>query len=132
MKTIFVKYRGEAIELVPVIGLYRVRDYMGTPAVNIAITLQLTDGSPFAHLTTSFGEFIGMKNCAYIDTNNFPDAVEILAQGYAKDTGFRKYSGYCTYPLWQFSEDFLKCCEGAGNYRKYLECYKILVEDKLG
>jgi len=65
-------------------------------------------GEPFAKLTVSFGEFISIKNAAYIDTNNCPFADQLLKYGIAKKTGFTKNSGYCSYPLWIFNEDFLK------------------------
>ena len=38
------------------------------------------------------------------------------------DTGIKKLSGYCQYPLWVFSEQFLKE-HGAENYQKYSDAY---------
>ena len=55
-------------------------------------------------LTVSFGEFIGLKDSAYIDTNNCRFAQQLLDQGIAVDTGLRKSSGFCEYPLWGFQE----------------------------
>ncbi len=75
---------------------------------------------PFAALTKSFGEFIGAKDCAYIDTNNCPFADEFLKLGIARDTGLTKQSGFCTYPLWKFDEIFLKQIGGA-EYEQYSE-----------
>lgn len=98
-------------ELLPEVTAIIAPDFMGTEQLNIGLNLY-TEGEnglePFAELTKHFGEFIGQKNCAYIDTNNCPFADQLLAQGIAIDTGLTKQSGFCTYPLWQFNEDFLK------------------------
>lgn len=77
----------------------------------------------YAVLTASFGEFIGLKDCAYIDVNNCPFADQLLAQGIAESTPYTKQSGFCTYPLWHFNGDFLKDI-GASNYEKYSAGYK--------
>ena len=62
---------------------------------------------PFANFTLNFCEFIGMKNCAYVDTNNCWFADELLETGIAQNTGFTKISGYCKYPWyhnrWNYS-----------------------------
>ncbi len=80
------------------------------------IALQAYDhGEPYSVVTVnvpSFGsgvcEFIGMKNAAYMDTNNFPWVNEFIEKGIAVNTGFTKRSGFCEYPLYQFDEDWLK------------------------
>ena len=71
-------------------------------------------------ITVSFGEFIGPKNCVYIDLNNKPWAEQLLAQGFAKETDFKKKSGFCTYPLWELDEDMLNEC-GGKKYKQYLK-----------
>ena len=78
---------------------------------NISLSFTYEDDGyeqPFANFTLNFGEFIGMKNSAYIDTNNCWFSDEILQTGIAEDTGLYKFSGMCKYPLWQFKEEFLK------------------------
>lgn len=60
------------------------------------------------HQMTDICEMIGIKNAAYIDTNNFPWATQLIYKGFAIDTGFTKKSGYCEYPLYQFNEEWLK------------------------
>lgn len=115
------------IAIKPRLELYSVNDFMGKELPGLAIILEnVTYGEDHAEeydcLTVSFGEFIGMKNCAYIDTNNCPFASELLDQGIAQDTGFTKQSGFCEYPLWQFSEESLKEM-GEENYAKYSEAY---------
>ena len=82
---------------------------------------------PFAELTKHFNEFIGQKNCAYVDTNNCPYADQLLEQGIAIDTGLTKKSGYYTYPLWQFNEDFLKSVNSK-IYDLYSESYDEYME----
>lgn len=102
--------------------LYTQRDFCGTERSGIALEVQEKDGDYI--LTVSFGEFIGMKNAAYIDTNNngteFIDFLE--ANGYAKKTGFFKQSGFCMYPLYIFKEEFLKTA-GEAEYAAYEKSY---------
>ena len=70
-------------------------------------------------LTVNMGEFISAKNCTYIDTNNNPFADQLLKMGFCSDTGFTKQSGFCTYPLWEFDEGFLKEIDVHGLYDIY-------------
>lgn len=94
--------------ITPKLDLYEVNDWMGKKGYGIAIQLY-EDGIPYARLTTSFGEFIGLKNAAYIDTNNFPKALAYIERAHMGiPTGFTKQSGFCEYPLVMFDEDFLK------------------------
>ena len=117
-------------ELLPEVTAIIAPDFMGTEQLNIGLNLY-TEGEnglePFAELTKHFGEFIGQKNCAYVDTNNCPFADQLLAQGIAIDTGLTKQSGFCTYPLWQFNEDFLKSVNGK-IYELYSESYDEYME----
>ena len=99
------------VKLIPKLFLVEVPDFMGKMQKNIGIKFTCIENGvevPYINLTVNFREFIGIKNSAYIDTNNFPDAVELLQKGFAKDSGFTKNSGFFTYPLWVFEEDFLK------------------------
>lgn len=66
---------------------------MGQELPGIAIALDFTDPETgkleqYAILTKSFGEPIGLKNSAYIDTNNCYFAQQLFEQGMAKNTGF--------------------------------------------
>ncbi len=117
---------GENIKVEPTVELYNVKDPIdGQDRAGLALRLfgyLEYDGKqvkePYTVLTKNFGEPIGIKNCAYVDLNNNPFATQLLDMGYAKDTGFKKYSGFVTYPLWQFDEEFLKRI-GGENYEKY-------------
>ena len=64
-------------------------------------------------------EFIGIKNAAYMDTNNFPWINEFVEKGIAVDTGFTKKSGFCEYPLFQFDESWLKSLKPISTDRTY-------------
>ena len=91
----------------------------------LAIVLEEVDQNEnmteqYAVLMVSFGEFLPVKNCAYIDANNCPFAPQLLAEGIAQDTGYSKISGFCEYPLWVFKEDFLKEI-GGEKYEQYSE-----------
>ena len=120
-------WAGDRVSLEPKVELYSVRDFMGKELPGLAIVLDKVGSTPdeaeeYAVLTVSFGDFLSLKNGAYIDTNNCYFAQQLLAQGMAKDTGFYKESGFCTYPLWQFEEEFLREI-GSKNYERYSEKY---------
>ena len=122
---------GSNIKVEPRLELYCVTDFFGNDGYGIAIELDEVNeknecGEPYATLTVSFGEMIGLKNCAYVDTNNCHFAEQLLKQGIAKDTGLKHRSGYCTYPLWQFDEKFLRSI-GEENYKEYADVYEELV-----
>ena len=104
---------GDKIRLKPRVELYDTRDYMGKQGPGLAIVLDEVDQKEnvteqYAVLTASFGDFLALKNCAFIDTNNCPFAPQLLTNEIAQDTGYSKISGYCEYPLWMFNEEFLK------------------------
>lgn len=115
-------YFGNRVPLRPRVELYTVKDeLMGKELPGLAIVLdEVSDEQDmqYAVLTVSFGDFIGIKNAAYIDLNNCPFAGQLLEKGIAQDTGLTKNSGFCSYPLWVFREDFLQEYSG-GNYEKY-------------
>ena len=120
---------GQRVSLNPRVELYRVHDFMGAKMPGLAIALYtvgtdaVEDEELYAVLTVSFGEFIGLQNAAYIDTNNCYFAQQLLEQGIAKDTGLTKRSGFCEYPLWVFKESFLREI-GGENYRRYAKAYE--------
>lgn len=120
------------ITVYPQVGLYQVEDLLGRPMHIPAIQIYTEDGEPYATLTKSFGEFIAVKNCAYIDTNNCPYSKKLLELGVAKDTGITKASGFCRYPLWEFDEDFLKDIGGEeyAQYSKEFDDYMSFGEDE--
>ncbi len=128
-------FTGEKRLIKPRLELYSQKAFMNEDMPGIAIMIDdVTAGEheaePYCDLTTSFGEFIGMKNCAYIDTNNCDFADQLLQAGIAKDTGFYKASGFCTYPLWVFDEQFLRSC-GEENYEKYSSRFDEYMKDTL-
>lgn len=119
---------GNEQKLVPRLELYTVQDYAGNEKYGLAIVLDAVNDipeetEPYAVLTVSFGDFIGAKDCAYIDRNNCPFADQLLDLGIAESTPLDKQSGFCTYPLWHFHEDFLRDI-GAENYEKYVACFQ--------
>lgn len=123
---------GEQVTLQPRVELYSVRDYMGQEMPGLAIVLDQVGANPneleqYAVLTVSFGEFIGPRDCAYIDTNNCPFAKQLLDQGIAKDTGFTKNSGFCEYPLWVFKREFLEQI-GGENYQVYAQNHEAYTQ----
>lgn len=124
-------FMGNLLELRPRLELYSTRDYLGKEMPSLAIVLEdVTNGNAeeYGILTVSFGEYIGVKNCAYIDTNNCDFTDQLLEQGMAQPTGFTKHSGFCEYPLWVFDEEKLKEM-GEKNYQTYSDAYKKYVSD---
>ena len=121
-------FLGKEVTLRPRLELYSVKDIMGTERPGLSVVLDEVGDTPadleqYAVLTVSFGEFIGIKNSAYIDTNNCPFANQLLEQGIAENTGLTKTGGFCQYPLWVFKEDFLRGI-GSENYEKYAQAYE--------
>ena len=112
MKYDITDFYGRTLPVSPRLGLYAVKDFIGNELPGLAVILDdvtnPTMPEQYCVLTASFGEFIGMKNCAYIDTNNCEFADQLCKQGLATDTGFYKASGFCQYPLWQFEEGTLR------------------------
>lgn len=118
-------FNDEKYEIKPHLYLVEVYDYMHEKQHNLGLNFTYKEDGmdmPFGNFTLNFCEFIGMKNCAYIDTNNCWYADEILQTGIAEDTGLTKLSGFCKYPLWQFKEEFLKTVDG-DIYQKYSDEY---------
>ena len=112
------------MRLKPSVALYSVCDFMGLEMPGLAILLHEEgpkDENEYV-LTVSFGEFIGIKNAAYIDVNNCRFANELLKYDIAKPTDFTKKSGFCTYPLWVFKEEFLREI-GGEPYKQYSDAY---------
>lgn len=73
---------------------------------HIAIQIWCADG-PYATLTVNLPETKKHpKNFAYVDVNNFPQAIELIKRlkigKLVKQFG---YSGFCAYPLFAFDED---------------------------
>lgn len=124
-RTFTVKGFNKEFEITPHLKLVTVTDFIDGKQHNIGISFTYKeDGNelPFANFTLNFGEYIALKNCAYVDTNNCWFADEILETGIAVDTGLTKISGYYKYPLWQFNEDFLESVNEE-LYRKYSDEY---------
>ena len=118
-------FNEEKYEITPHLKLVEVTDFMGKKQHNLGLTFtHIENGNemPFANFTLNFGEFLGMKNCAYVDTNNCWFADEILQTGIAEDTGLTKISGFCKYPLWSFNEEFLEEVDKEV-YQKYSDEY---------
>lgn len=132
-KVIKIKnFLGKTVEVIPKMFLYNVQDFMGKEMTIPGIQLYTEEEGmlmPYSTLTLSFGEFISIKNSAYIDTNNNSFAHQFVEMGLAKETGFTKRSGYCTYPLWIFTEDFLKEI-GGDEYDSYCREYWEYVNNR--
>ena len=68
---------------------------------------------PWATVTVNLGRAMG--RFAFLDTNNFPEGPKFLEDnGLAVPTGDMAASGYCTYPLYEFTDKFFAECEEYG------------------
>ena len=118
-------YTGGKIRLKPRVELYDTRDYMGKQMPGLAIVLDEVDQKEnvteqYAVLTVSFGDFLALKNCAFIDTNGDPDfPVWLIRNGLAIPTGVLQRSGFCEYPEYRFRADRLQELDPNG-YASYL------------
>ena len=123
-----ISYGGK-YQVEPSLDLYSVKDIMGEEKVGLAICLNVVENNkvvePFATFTISFGEFIGVKDAVYIDTNNCNFAFQLKKQGFGVDTGITKQSGFWNYPLWIFEESLLRQIDN-DVYEEYAKQYKKL------
>ena len=123
-----ISYGGK-YQVEPSLDLYSVKDFMGEEKVGLAISLNVVENNrvvePFATFTVSFGEFIGIKDAVYIDTNNCNFAFQLKKQGFGVDTGITKQSGFWNYPLWIFEESLLRQIDN-DVYEEYAKQYKKL------
>ena len=116
--------RSEEHNLFPEISFYESFDFMGEEKQILALRLY-ENNLPYAVVTKNFGEFIGLMNTSYIDINNCPWAVQLIEQGYAVDTGFHKDSGFCSYPLYQFTEKFFALFKDNEELKKYWKQFDL-------
>ncbi len=64
---------------------------------------------PYANLTVNLMGYSCGKNCAYVDTNNFPEAITLISEyKLGKRTGNIGVSGYCNYPEYEFDMTEIK------------------------
>ena len=123
-----ISYGGK-YQVEPSLDLYEVEDFMGEKRYGLAICLNVVENNevvePFATFTVSFGEFIGVKDAVYIDTNNCNFAFQLKKQGFGVDTGITKQSGFWNYPLWIFEESLLRQIDN-DVYEEYAKQYEKL------
>ena len=70
------------------------------------------DLEPYSNLTVNIAARSSGHDCAYIDTNNLPEAESLIKQyKLGKPTGRIGYSGYCSYPEYRFDmKEVAKYC----------------------
>lgn len=125
----YIDRLGNRITLVPELALYEADDILTNKTrYNIAIRLYSKEEyelEPYSVLTTNLGEFIAVKDAAYIDTNNNGTQILdwLIKNDFGLETSLTKHSGFCEYPLFVFNEDMLKKIDYNGNYPKYENLY---------
>lgn len=96
---------------------------------NLYIGLDCMDDGylePFIDLTVNLDEVLP-PYMAYLDTNNFPQAEELVRKtGLGTPTGQMRASGFCMYPLYSFNKEKLQeyCPDGVMNYEASLPAPK--------
>lgn len=70
---------------------------------NLAISIILDYGEPFGSITVNTN-FILNEDEAAVDTNNFPEAEDIIRKyNLGESTGKSIKSGFCEYPVYKFN-----------------------------
>lgn len=116
---------GKTRTVEPRIELYTVRDFIGFTLPGIGIVAYDPEEGDDYVLTVSFGDYISMPDAFYVDTNNFPEAGRLLEEsGIAEPTGLTRNSGFCSYPLYHFTEAMAEQLKtensrAGRNYRHY-------------
>lgn len=103
MKTYKLDLYGQTFNLVANIDSYANND-------SLAICLNTDEGEPFAVITVNIAEssIIG-QNQAFVDTNNCSWAEKFIKKyKLGKPTGIMGYSGFCSYPLYEFNLEAFK------------------------
>ena len=77
---------------------------------SIAVEMASMSDGPFATLTVNLDYPLTNERCQFIDTNNCPWAREFLLKHpeIGRFTGFYGESGYCIYPEFEFSKEFIE------------------------
>lgn len=67
------------------------------------------DLEPYCNITVNFAERLAEANSAYLDTNNGDMNLfrVMVKEGYISPLYSAMESGFCTYPLYEFSQEFL-------------------------
>lgn len=64
---------------------------------------------PFSDLTVNLPDCGSDRNCAFVDTNNLPEAEKLITEyGLGKRTGRMGRSDFCTYPEYEFYPEALE------------------------
>ena len=74
---------------------------------SLCVDLWNDEDGPIARMTVCLNDSTLKENQAYIDTNDFPEALDIIEQYKLGEFCGMKGSGYCTYPLVTFDMDAL-------------------------
>ena len=74
---------------------------------HIALSIVSLSEGPYAPITVNIDgiEAFG-KNCSCVDTNNFPEVVDVIKDlGIGEPVGVNLKSGFCSYPVYKFDID---------------------------
>lgn len=74
---------------------------------NNSLYLGLIDADtkePFANFTVNLSDGVATDNCQYVDTNNLPELADLIEEYKLGTYICDGYSGYCSYPLYNFDE----------------------------
>lgn len=120
---------GKKITLKAQLWLYyeRTPDGKYAPCIGISLYKKTCTGFdflpswiPYSELTRLFGGSVLEKNSAYVDINECPIIKQLLDMGIAEETEKYKVGALGRYPMWRFTEKFLKACDRR-IYREYIK-----------
>ena len=85
-------------------GYLEVGNYSYGEGIAVELWFESEDGlEPYASLTVNLPNPCCNGNRAYVDTNNFPEAIGLLEKyRLAAPTGRMGFSGFCVYPEYEF------------------------------
>lgn len=106
METMRINSWGETYELAVQITKYVYGDGL---AIQLFCVENGNITEPYATLTVNLSDYPTNESCAYVDTNNFPEAMGLISRYHlGTPTGEFGFSGFCMYPEVRFDLDELK------------------------
>ncbi len=96
-----------------------IQQYLNNGCMHIDL-IETESREPYSNLTVNLGTKVP-PYCAYIDTNNLPEAIRFIEEhNLGEFTTIVGFSGFCEYPLYMFNVERLRelCPDGMEAYER--------------